>query len=139
MSPIVRLVGGEGPKEYVSISLEHTQLVLADLRGALPELERQLRNKWPSLERVEIEDARPWRKNPIDAASAREYATQMANAGLHLVAIFAKVAAARAGIAFGKEAIAPPAKEVGKFLRQWVQKVTKTKGEYKTRRTRTKK
>jgi hypothetical protein len=137
MSPIIRVVGGESPRDYVSISLEHTQLVLADLRGGLPELERQLRNKWPTLVRVEIEDVIPRRKNPIDAASAREYATQMASAGLHLVAVFAAAAAVRAGVAFGKEAITPPAKEVGKFLRHWVQKFTKTKREDKARRKRT--
>jgi hypothetical protein len=136
MSPLVRLVGGEGPRETISVSLEHTELVLADLRGALPALERELRKKWPTLVRVEIEDIVPRRKNPIDTTSVRQYATYMASAGLHLVAIFAAVAAARAGAAFGKEAITPPAKEVGEFLRQWVQKFTKTKKQ-KRRRTQT--
>jgi hypothetical protein len=137
MSPLVRLVGGEGPTETVSISLEHTELVLANLRGALPELERDLRNKWPTLVRVRIEDVVPQRKNPIDATSVREYATYLAPDGLHLVAIFAAAAAVRAGAAFGKEVITPPAKEVGKFLRQWVQKFTKTKSRRTARRTPT--
>jgi hypothetical protein len=35
---------------------------------------------------------------------------------------------------FGKEAFTPPAKEVGKFLRQWVQKCTKTKSKRKPKR-----
>jgi len=136
MSPLVRLVGGEGPTETISVSLEHTELVLADLRGALPALEYELRKKWPTLVRVEIEDILPRRKNPIDATSAREYATHMASAGLHLVAIFAGAAAVRAGVAFGKEVITPPAKEVGKFLRQWVQKFTKTKSKHNLKRKR---
>jgi hypothetical protein len=137
MSPIVTVVGGESPQVDVSISLEHTQLILADLRGALPELERQLRKKWPTLVRVRIEDVVPHHRNPIDAASAREFAAQLASAGLHLVAVFSAIAAARAGAAFAKEAIAPPSKEVGKFLRQWVQRFTKTKREHKTPRKRT--
>jgi len=61
----------------------------------------------------------------------------MASAGLHLVAIFAAAAAVRAGAAAGKEVTTPPAKEVGKFLRQWVQKFTKTKSKRKARRSRT--
>jgi hypothetical protein len=136
MSPIARIVDVDDPRECVSISLEHTQLVLADLRAGLPKLERQLRRKWPTLDRVKIEDVVPRHKNPINAASAREFATQVASTGLHLVAIFTAVTAARAGAAFGKEAMTPPAKEVGKFLRQWVQKFTKTK-KRKRRRTRT--
>jgi hypothetical protein len=136
MSPIARIVDVDDPRECVSISLEHTQLILADLRSGLPELERQLRRKWPTLVRVKIEDVVPRRKNPIDATSARELATQVASAGLHLVAIFGAAVAARAGVAFGKEAMTPPAKEVGKLLKQWVQKFTKTK-KRKRRRTRT--
>ncbi len=137
MSPLVRLVGGEGPTETISVSLEHTELVVAHLRGALPALEHELRKKWPTLVRVEIEDLAPRRKNPIDATRAKEYATYMASAGLHLVAIFAAAAAVRAGAAAGKEVTTPPAKEVGKFLRQWVQKFTKTKSKRKARRSRT--
>ncbi|SRR6266436_10363616 len=136
MSPLVRLVGGEGPTKTVSVSLEHTELVLTDLRAALPGLEDELRKKWPTLVRVRIEDVVPRRRNPIDATSASYYAWYMASAGLHLVAIFAAAAAVRAGAAAGKEVITPPAKEVGKFLRQWVQKFTKTKSRRKTRRTK---
>jgi hypothetical protein len=139
MSPTVKIVGGEGPTEYVSVSLEHTELVFADLRKALPALERQLRNKWPTLIELRIEDKVLLRKNPIDATSATEFATQMASAGLHLVGIFAAVAVARAGSAFGKEAITPPAKEVGKLLRQWVQEFAKTKHAHKGRRKRPRK
>ena len=76
MSPLVRLVGGEGPTKTVSVSLEHTELVLADLRAALPGLEEELRKKWPTLVRVRIEDVVPRRRPaPLDADSFRKART----------------------------------------------------------------
>ena len=60
-------VWGESPTTEVFISIERIPLVLADLRKALPELEKELCEKWP-VESVNIEIRNPRLKNPTDTA-----------------------------------------------------------------------
>jgi hypothetical protein len=102
-------------------------------------LERELRKKWPALLGVRIEYKVRMRKNPPDPAVVIQYAAwaPMTDAGLRLVASFPATVALRAGAAVGKETITPPAKAVGKFLRDWVEKFTEKKRKRKTQPKRT--
>jgi len=143
MAPIIRLVGGgephgdKPPTPTVSVSLEHAKIVLASLRKQLPALKAQLRRRWPSVNEVQIEYALPTRlKNPIDAATVRAFLAEIGHDALRLVVIFGAGFAGRAGMALGKEAMTPPAKEVGKFLCQWVERLTKRKPKKKSRKSK---
>src|SRR5260370_17769217 len=52
--------------EEVFVSLEDTPIVLADIRVALPQLQKELAARWP-ITRVEIENKKPiLRRNPHD-------------------------------------------------------------------------
>lgn len=125
--PIVRLVSDGVPNtEVVSISLEETPVVLSDIRRALPMLKKDMQKKWPTLSDVHISYTQPRIKNPIDY----KLSALLIDGSLRLAASFVL------GVA-GREIIKPPAQEIGKYLRRWVQKFTKSKP--KRRRSKSRK
>jgi hypothetical protein len=116
---IVRLVGGgddDPDSEKIRISLDGSNVNISEVRRGLPQLQKELRNKWPMILEVRIERAEPLRlRNPIDPTSAREYATHSTVGAVYLAVVLAK------------EMLTPPAKEIGAYLRRWVRAKTKKK------------
>jgi hypothetical protein len=127
----VRLItGGESDEEVISVSLENNPKILFDVRRALPSLRREMRKRWPTLSDVQIRHRLPRVKNPVDPHAS----ALLTDARVILAAIFTSQIAAE----FTKEVIRPPAKEIGEYLRRWVQRFTKSKSRRRTKRRREK-
>jgi hypothetical protein len=101
----IRVWTGREPKS-LSVSLERTPVILADVRKALPQLKRELSRKWP-IDSVYIEDKLPRRSNPFDASQIVEAAT------LALVVGFAHQV--------GKELGTGEGLAIKKYMREWLQ------------------
>jgi hypothetical protein len=72
--PTVLLLGdGENSAQFVSVSLEHTPLILSEVRKALPQLKKELGKQWPVLW-VGIENKKPRLRNPHDPSAIIEAA-----------------------------------------------------------------
>ncbi len=118
--PIVRLHGpGPEPDNEVFVSLEHTPVVMADIRAGLPQLKQALSDRWP-IERVEIENRLPRMRNPIDASQLGRLPEIMADAGVGIAILFFAEAARAAGKKLGDTA----GKEIGEYVRGWIKNVT---------------
>lgn len=63
MSPIVQIVGG-GESDDVFVSVEDFPVVLSELRQSLPELEGELKRRWP-VGSVRLDAQRNRIRNPI--------------------------------------------------------------------------
>jgi hypothetical protein len=126
----VRLVtDGKPDGEIVSVPLRDDPAVVSAIRRSLPKLRRDMRKRWPMLTDLQIRQKQRLR-NPAGHASA----FMLADVRMVLAAIFTSQIA----VEFAKEVIRPSAKEVGEYLRRWVQKFTKpkSKGKRKTRKRR---
>jgi hypothetical protein len=125
----VRLVSGQqhGFEEKVSVSLEQTPLVLADVRRKLPQLRKNLQKKWPVLY-VDIENRLPQLHNP---SVPGEIVTA---ACIVLTVTFAHNLGATAGKEIGKAVGKTIGQEVSKFIRNWVKARADTPSRRKARR-----
>jgi hypothetical protein len=116
MPPIVRLVSGGEPREEVFVSLERTPVVIAEVRRTLPQLEKDLRKKWP-VESVRIESRLPRLRNPCDLSQVLDTAC----VGLLVSFVLPGVRAAskKVGEAIGDE--------ISKHVRRWIRAIGKSK------------
>jgi hypothetical protein len=108
----VRIWGGSPAKE-VFISIERTPLVLADLRKALPKLQRELAKKWP-VESVSIQLQKSRIKNPT-------YPSQLIIRGT-CVGLAIRLLGPSVDVA---------GKELSKYVKRWIKTGGKTKGKKK--------
>ena len=114
--PTVLLVGRQKESDReVSVSLERTPLVLADVRNALPQLKKQLSKKW-SVVWIDIGIERPRLRNPHDP-------TQIVKAARVVLTTAFSLGVAGASTEFGKIA----AKEISKHVRRWIKNFGKQK------------
>jgi hypothetical protein len=130
MPPIVRLVGGGEPCEEVFISLERTLIAMADVRSTLPQLQKELRRKWP-VEHVRIETRIPRLRNPYDPSQVLEAACVGLVVSFTLPAV--RAASRKVGEAIGDE--------IAKYVRRWIRSIgnprpTRHRGSTRVRQTR---
>lgn len=125
--PTVHLVGNRKQSErLVSVSLERTQLVLADVRKALPQLKKELSKQWPVIH-VEIDYRRPRARNPFNPSDVVKAAC------LLLMIRFLYSAADSAG----KETGTTTSREILKYVQRWLKNLGKRKTTKRARRPRT--
>lgn len=115
----VRLVGGDPPYEEIFVSVERTPLVLAEVRGALPGLKKELARKLGAMH-VAIEVRGGRRRNPV-------YLWQAATAaGVGAVGIAVRYIvgpALKSGIAD------PVGAEIRRHVTRWLKRFRKSKRE----------
>lgn len=118
--PILLLLSDSAPDtKVVSVSLEHTPIVLSDIRQALPNLKKVMRKKWPALNDVYISHSLPRGiRSHLDRIP--RLVGLRADAPLCLAASFAL------GVG-GRKSTKPPSREIEEYLRCWIQKFTKSK------------
>src|SRR5208282_5055364 len=100
----------------VFVSLEHTPVVLADIRAALPRLKKDLSSRW-QIEHVEIENRLPRRRNPVNPAQV----SQAIAGGCVGILILFTVATVRAA---GKKVGEAAGEEIGECVRRWIRQIT---------------
>jgi len=114
--PTVIVYGAQPkPGRQVFVSLEHIPLVLAEVRAALPQLEKELKQRWP-VKGVEIENRRLRLRNPIDPALT---ARVIARAAVGIAIIFGAAAVTAAGTRIG----AAVADEIVEYARGWLKRL----------------
>jgi hypothetical protein len=119
----VRLIGGGEPDGEVFVSLEHTPVVLADIRAALPQLKKDLSARWWPIDSVEIENQLPRRRNPVDLTQITRLSVEVACVGI-LVRFFntaAQAAAKKVGDVAGDE--------IGEYVRGWIRRIAQRQPE----------
>ena len=114
MSPTQRV--WRSSEQEVFVSLEKTEVVMAELRAALPELTDQLRARWP-VSHIEIKNRLPRAKNPIDSR-VLHYA-HLPTAEIGLAIVFVEEVLRNAGKKIG-EAVG---EEISAYVRAWVRDV----------------
>jgi hypothetical protein len=126
--PNVRLVSDyHEPDEEVSISLERTPIILADLRRSLPKLKRELQEKW-TVHYVDIE-SRPARvRNPYTPGDV------ITPACIVLTIAFAHSFGSASGKEIGKEVGKTVAREISKYVRKWLKSSDKRRLKRRKRR-----
>jgi hypothetical protein len=109
MAPIVEVVTGLEKDEEVFVSLEHTPILLAQVRKNLLHLKSELSKKW-SVEEVRIENRIPRLRNPYDALQIIEAACVGLLVSFTLPAV--KAAGKKVGVAIGDE--------IADRVRRWI-------------------
>jgi len=106
--------------DEVFVSLEHTPVVLADIRAALPQLKKDLSSRWPIVG-VDIENRLPRRRNPahpVQTAEVIAYAT-----------VGIRILLGETAQAIGKAVV----REIGEYVRGWIRQVTQVAPRIPTR------
>lgn len=110
MSPTIRVFTAKDPK-HVFVPIEDVPLVVSDVRRSLPQLQEDLRRRWP-VESVYLEERRPRRKNPFDPLQVVEAAC------IGLVVVFSSAVLKAAGTKVGEgigDGVRP-------FVTRWLRK-----------------
>jgi hypothetical protein len=103
-------------RESLFISLEHETIVPARVRAALPQLQNELRKKWP-VEDVEIENRMARRTNPFNPHEI------LAPHGIGLVVLFGRSVAISAGFKVGGTV----GSQITAHVLRWIRSFGKTK------------
>lgn len=111
--PKAHLVGGDRSDFQGFISLEHTHLVMADLRKRLPKFQTELRRKYPGIT-LEIENRPPRVRNPIQPGVVMVVVAML---GIRFSWSFVD--------AVGKQLGQETGKTISKLIRTWVHKLEK--------------
>lgn len=118
--PTFVLAGEAQPGSSVSVSLEQSPLVLADVRKALPQLKKELSKRWPVLW-IDIENQIPRRRNPYDAGEVVKAACVV------LIIAFAKGGVEE----LGKKTV----NAVTKYVQNWIAELGRNRSKNSRRKT----
>lgn len=128
--PTVRLIG-VGPQRdgEVFVSLENIPIVLAEVRSTLPQLKKELSNRW-RVDDVRIRERIPRRRNPWDPTQA----SSAVDLGIGIIVLFfvdaARATAERIGDNVGDE--------ISRYVKRWLSKRNKDYGTKKKHKPRAK-
>jgi hypothetical protein len=95
----------------VFVSLEQTPLVLSDVRRGLPQLERDIRRKWP-VQAVVIENRLPLRRNPYLPGTKAIIETACLGILVRFTLSAAQAVGAKVGDVMGRE--------IAKHVKRWI-------------------